>query len=744
LRLVWLILCGVLTLALCAAGASASEGTKRVVLLFESESNLPASIIMESSIRDTLRPQYPESLTVYSEYLDLDRFPGPAHEKSAAAYLGEKYSHTGIDVAIAVGPRALDFILKRRASLFKGASLLFITIGALDTVGPSLPADVFGFTIHTDLAPTVDMALRLQPGAKRLVVVSGDSVQDRAWEARARSELSTYKDRLELNFLSGSPMAELLHQVSLLPRDAIVLYLTIYKDGAGQLFRPLDAAKMLTDASSAPVYGVYDTLLPMGIVGGRMDTFAAIGRRAGELAGHILAGERLTNDHLSSVDTSAYYVNWLQLQRWQLDEAQLPAGTIVRFRDPSLWVQYHRRIIAASGLVVIQSLLLLALLIQARRRRRAEQAVRESEARMALAAESTNLGLWRWDAASREFWTANIFGSIIELAAGENPGFESFLARIHPDDRPLARHGFEEAMKSGELHQTEFRLLSADGAVRWIAAAGRLTQGPAGKKARLTGIVTDITRRKLAEAEVADQRAQLAHLTRVAMLGELSGALAHELGQPLTAILSNAQAAQRFLAKETPDVAEVRSIIADIIFDDMRAGEMIQQLRSLFKKHEIEFELVDLNQTVAEVEKIVHSELIARNVRLITRLSPHLAQIRGHHVQLQQVYLNLIVNACDALQNQKADDRTLTICTGPNQNGEVQISFEDSGPGVAPEMLGNLFDPFVTSKQLGLGLGLSVCQSIIGAHGGRLWASNNRGRGATFWIALPATSGVDR
>ena len=190
MRLVWLILCGVLTLALCAAGASASEGTKRVVLLFESESNLPASIIMESSIRDTLRPQYPESLTVYSEYLDLDRFPGPAHEKSAAAYLGEKYSHTGIDVAIAVGPRALDFILKRRASLFKGASLLFITIGALDTVGPSLPADVFGFTIHTDLAPTVDMALRLQPGAKRLVVVSGDSVQDRAWEAKARSELT--------------------------------------------------------------------------------------------------------------------------------------------------------------------------------------------------------------------------------------------------------------------------------------------------------------------------------------------------------------------------------------------------------------------------------------------------------------------------------------------------------------------------------------------------------------------------
>lgn len=744
MRALWLILCSVLALVLGATAATASEGAKRVLLLFENESNLPASVIVETAIRDALRSRFPEGLIVYSEYLDLDRFPEPELDASTVTFLGAKYDRTPIDMVIALGPRALEFMLKRRAILFKGASLLFVTIGALDTVGRSLPADVLGFTIHTDLAPTIELALRLQPRANRLVVVTGASLEDRAWEARARKELSAYKDRLQLSFLSGLPMAELLHQASLLPRDTIVLYLTIYKDGVGQLFRPLDAAKMLSDASSAPVYGGYDTLLEKGIVGGHMDTFAAMGRNVGELAARILAGEHVTKDQINSSDFSADYVNWLQLQRWQLDEARLPPGTIVRFKDPSLWSQYRWQFATILGLVAIQSLLLIALLIQADRRRRAEQAVRESEERMTLAAESANLGLWYWDISTYEFWSTNIFGQIIELAPEESPSFENFLSRVHFDDRPMARLAFEEAMKGGEPLQMEFRLIAPDGAIRWVVAAGRLTLGPVGNKARLMGTVADISRRKQVEAEVAEQRAQLSHLTRVAMLGELSGALAHELGQPLTAILSNAQAAQRFLAKEAPDIAEVRSIVADIIFDDIRAGEMIQQLRALFKKHEIEFELVDLNRTVAEVQKIVHSELIARNVRLITRLSPQPTPIRGHHVQLQQVFLNLIVNACDALQNQKAEDRTLTISTGQGQNGEVKVLFEDTGPGIATEMLDNLFEPFVTSKQLGLGLGLSVCQSIIRAHGGRLWASNNAGRGATFGIALPATPAANR
>jgi signal transduction histidine kinase/ABC-type uncharacterized transport system substrate-binding protein len=725
---------------LSACAAAAADRGKRVVLLSESESNLPAVVALETALRETLRAKYPLSLDIYSEYFDVDRFPGPELATNTATYLERKYANTAVDVVIALGPQALAFALQHRGTLFSGVPLLYVTIEAFDTAGQNLPPDVFGVTFHTDLVPTIELALRLQPDAKQLVVVSGDEFQDRMWETRAHSELSIYKDRLHLSFLSALPMADLLHRLAQLPRDSIVLYLTIAEDGAGQLFRPADAAKMVSDASSAPVYGVSDTFLRMGIVGGHMDTFAAKGHEIGEVASRILGGEPVAKETVTAGDNPTYYVNALQLQRWHLDEAKLPPGTIVQFKTPSLWEQFRWQIIGLFAVVAIQSLIMSAALIQNRWRRKAEVRARESEERMTLAAEAANLGLWHWDASRREFWTANIFGPFIKLDEGESPGYESFLARVHADDEPTVRYTFQEAMKGGELQQTEFRLIDPTGSPQWVIAAGRLASAPPGGTARLTGIVRNITRRRLAEIEVAEQRAQLSHLTRVAVLGELSGALAHELGQPLTAILSNAQAAQRFLAKETPDIAEVRSIVADIIFDDMRAGDMIQQLRSMFNKHEIEFELVDMNQTIGGVEKILHSELIARNVRLIMRLSAHLLPIRGHRVQLQQVLLNLIVNACDALQSREAGDRTVTITTELTQNGEIQTSVKDDGAGIAPEILANLFKPFVSSKASGLGLGLSVCQSIIRAHGGRLWASNNEDRGATFLITLPAIS----
>jgi PAS domain S-box-containing protein len=725
-----------------AAGTAAAQG-KSVLILHESESNLPAGVILGNAIREVLVSGISPSVTVYDEYLDLDRFPGPDHKIVMAEFLRKKYAKSHIDAVLATGNRALEFMLGHRRDLFPGASLTFDIVPTSWLAEYPPPPDVVGIVAHTDFAPTLELALQLQPDARQLVVVSGAGLQDQTVEALARKELDKYESRLRTIFLSGLPMKELVKEVGRLPRDTIVLYLTIYKDGAGQLFYPRDAAKILSDASSAPVYGLVETFLEKGIVGGHIDTYSAMGRAAGLLLQRILAGEHPTMEQLGVAGSSANYVNWLQLQRWGIDESRLPPGTMVKFKEPSLWTEYRWQIVTVFGLVAIQTLLLTALLIQAAGRRRAERDVKASEARMALAAESAKLGIWHWDASTREFWATNIFEEIMGFAPADNATFDQFFARVHPDDRPMARDAFEKALAGAEPLQMECRLVASDGATQWIIAAGRLTLGPTGKRARLMGIVADVTRRKLAEADAANQRAQLAHITRVSMLGELSGALAHELNQPLTAILSNAQAAQHFLAKEEPDLAEIRSIIADIVSDDIRAGEVIQQLRSLLKKQEVQYEPVDLNGVVAEVQRFVHSELIARNVRLITDLSPDLGRVAGSHVQLQQVFLNLLINSCDALQDGKLEDRTLTISTSPGDNGGVQVSFADNGPGIAAQMVDKLFEPFVSSKRLGLGLGLYVCQSIIQAHGGRLWASNNSDRGATFWIALPTAAGVD-
>jgi C4-dicarboxylate-specific signal transduction histidine kinase len=249
-------------------------------------------------------------------------------------------------------------------------------------------------------------------------------------------------------------------------------------------------------------------------------------------------------------------------------------------------------------------------------------------------------------------------------------------------------------------------------------------------------MIRDITERQRAEHEIATQRSELAHLGRVALLGELSGALAHELNQPLAAILANARAAQRMLSRDTLDVPEFQAILDDIVSDDRRAGAVIQRVRALIRKDEQEFHPVAPNDLVSDVLELAHSDLIQRAVIVSTRLAPSLPEVAADRVQLQQVLLNLIVNACDAMIDNLPDDRVLIVATAL-RGGAVRISITDNGTGIATEPIDEVFQPFVTSKRNGLGLGLAICRSIVDAHGGRMWAVNNRERGATFHVLLP-------
>ncbi len=248
---------------------------------------------------------------------------------------------------------------------------------------------------------------------------------------------------------------------------------------------------------------------------------------------------------------------------------------------------------------------------------------------------------------------------------------------------------------------------------------------------------SDITSRKTAEQEAREQRQELAHLTRVAMLGELSGALAHELNQPLTAILSNAQAAQRMLSREPVDMTELREILHDIAVDDRRAGQVIQRLRAMLKNDEPKLLPLDINELIKEVLSIIHSDLITRNIAVITELTPGLPPVYGDRVQLQQVLLNLIFNACEAMSGRPARECRLTLATVRDGTAAVRVSVVDRGTGIPPDQLERVFAPFFTTKEHGLGLGLPICRSIAVAHGGRLWASNNQDCGATFHLILP-------
>jgi PAS domain S-box-containing protein len=260
-----------------------------------------------------------------------------------------------------------------------------------------------------------------------------------------------------------------------------------------------------------------------------------------------------------------------------------------------------------------------------------------------------------------------------------------------------------------------------------------------GGEACIITIVRDITERRRAEREAEEQRQQLTHLSRVAMLGELSGALAHELNQPLTAILSNAQAAQHLLASERIDPGELREILRDIADEDRRAGAVIGRLRALFKKGETHFQPLDVNELVNDVLHLASGDLASRSIESVMHLTTELPPVRGDRIQLQQVLLNLVMNACEAMDASGSGERTLIIRTGRAEDGSVLVSVSDSGPGVPADRVDRLFEPFFTTKQKGLGLGLSISRSIVSAHGARLWAENNPDHGATFHLALPAT-----
>jgi PAS domain S-box-containing protein len=289
-------------------------------------------------------------------------------------------------------------------------------------------------------------------------------------------------------------------------------------------------------------------------------------------------------------------------------------------------------------------------------------------------------------------------------------------------------------VSQGSVREFEVELRSREGIPLRGVLAGEVVE-VVGESCVII-MIRDITESRRAEGEVVTQRRQLAHLGRVALVGELSGALAHDLNQPLAAILANARAAERLLDSGRIDDATLRSILHDIVADDRRAGDVIRRIRALIRKGDAELQEVIVNELVTDVLDIARSDLLQREVAVTTNLSPALPVVSADRVQLQQVLLNLIVNAADAMADATPAERLMTITTADDAD-TVRLTVADQGPGLPPNAVEVVFEPFVTTKEHGLGLGLAICRSIVSAHGGRMWATNNAGRGATFHVLLP-------
>jgi PAS domain S-box-containing protein len=374
-------------------------------------------------------------------------------------------------------------------------------------------------------------------------------------------------------------------------------------------------------------------------------------------------------------------------------------------------------------------------------RKRAEEELRRSEAFLAEGQRVSHTGSWSWSISTGRLVWSEEHHRIFGFGPKEvEPTFQLFWERVHPEDRCLVQETLDGAIRERSGFTLEFRIALPDGSSRYLHGVGRPVLNAAGEPDDYFGITMDVTERRRGEEALRNAEADLTRVARLTTMGELVASIAHEINQPLAAMVTNGGACLSWLANDTPNLDEARGAVERIVKDGHRAGDVIRSVRALARKSGPEMTDLDINDAVREVLTLMRSELHRHDVSLETELSGGLEPIVGDRVQLQQVILNLIMNGIEAMSAEMHQPRVLRVRSQLDGPGHVLVAVEDSGPGLALEAMDHFFDPFFTTKPGGMGMGLSICRSIVGAHGGRLWASPQSPRGAVFQFTVPTTA----
>ena len=593
------------------AGSFAADPLPRSVLIIDQYGpGLPFSAGISSGIRAAVISGSARRVSVYHEQLDLARFRGSDYEHSLNAHFRVKYRDRQVGVIIAVGPAALEYVLRSRAELWPEAPVVFTFVDKPAIAQLELPPDVTGNTLQSHPRDMVLVARTLVPDIKRIALV-GDPPENQTYYRDLKKEVPIVAADLEFIDLTGLTMTELRKRVAVLPDQTAILHTSIYSDGEGHSLIPADAVALVAEMANRPIVVDLDTHFGRGSVGGLITTSTSLGEAAAKLALRILNGESASNIPIKESELARPVFDWRQLKRFGISEANLPPGSEVRFRELTAWEQYRWQIMLIAAALVIQSTLIIWLYYEHRRRRYAE-----ANSRTALA--------------------------------------------------------------------------------------------------------------------------KFADMNRVATAGELTASIAHEIKQPLAAMVTNANAGLRWLAKEMPDLDETRDAMKNVVSAGHRASEVIGSIQAMFKKDSQEKTTLDLNNVIQDVLGLVQGELQMQGILVQSGLTRPLPLVLGHKGQLQQVILNLVRNAADAMDTVSGRARVLRIKTAIHDPDGVLLSVEDSGTGIAPKDIDRIFELFFTTKSQGMGMGLSICRSIIEAHNGRLWASSGVDHGSVFNITLPA------
>jgi two-component system, LuxR family, sensor kinase FixL len=501
-----------------AVGGSAetvSASKKTVLVLHGDRLAIPAVKTTDQGLMAALSRARPEEVEIFSEYLDLVRFPATQYADDVVRYLRARYAARKPDVVIAVG-NSLELVLAHRDELFAGVPIVFANVDHREVEGKEMPPNVSGLWMAWDYQRTVELALQLQPETREIVCVTGTGSEEQRWNSEARKVLGRFATRVRSRWLDKLPLSAVLDEVGQLPPDSVVLYIPMQRDGAGKVVSPFEVARQLAQASRVPVYGLSAPQLEQGIIGGALLDFSEIGQKTAALAFRVLAGE--SPPVLSPPDpgTNPLLVNWRALKKWHVSESRIPTEATVRYREPTLWEQHRDLILATAAIFGLQSMLIVGLIVQRSRLKRAEGSLRESEERMSLAADAANLGMWLWDVAGDKIWMTEKGRALFGLAPDAYLDDATLITRVHPDDRAERAAAIRQAIETQGEYAMEYRAQLPDGTLRWIGTRGRCLNGVSGKSRRLLGVSMDVTAQKLAQEALRESEARFRSMANTA------------------------------------------------------------------------------------------------------------------------------------------------------------------------------------------------------------------------------------
>ena len=452
---------------------------------------------------------------------------------------------------------------------------------------------------------------------------------------------------------------------------------------------------------------------------------AQLGYTVGELVGQSVLNVFFEEDRAFVRENLGVCLENLgQLNGWEVRKIRKD-GTV-------LWVRENAKAVRRTG----NQLIVLIACEDVTERKRAEDALRQSEMYLAEAQRLSHTGSFGWHVATSEIvWSEETF-RIFGYGRTTKPTLAMVLERIHPDERAVVERFLARVAYEGRDWELERRLLMPDGSVKQGRVVARAVKDAAGKL-EFVGAVMDVTASRQAEEQVNLLRAELAHVTRLTTAGELTAAIAHEVNQPLTGLVISGNACLRWLSGEAPNLPAARRAVERMINDGSRAGEIISRIRAMVKKSPPRRDKLSINSTLMEVIVLIRGEVQRNNISLRTEFCDELPLVPGDRIQLQQVILNLIMNAIDATSGVAHSQRELLVASAKDGPSSVLVTVQDSGTGLDEASLDRLFDAFYTTKAHGMGMGLAISRAIIEAHGGQLWATPNVPQGATFQFRLP-------